>query len=42
MIDGEIENDKNILEALYINNFNLKRLHKLVYKSGTSEPAQKT
>ena len=30
MIDGEIENDKNILEALYINNFNLKRLHKLI------------
>ena len=30
MIDGEIENDKNILEALYINNFNLKRLHTLI------------
>ena len=30
MIDGEIENDKNILEALYINNFNLKRLHILI------------
>ena len=30
MIDGEIENDKNILETLYINNFNLKRLHILI------------
>ena len=30
MIDGEIENDKNILEALYIDNFNLKRLHILI------------
>ena len=30
MIDGEIENDKNILEALYIDNFNLKRLHTLI------------
>ena len=30
MIDGEIENDKNIFEALYIDNFNLKRLHKLI------------
>ena len=30
MIDGEIENDKNILEALYIYNFNLKRLHTLI------------
>ena len=30
MINGEIENDKNILEALYINNFNLKRLHTLI------------
>ena len=30
MIDGEIENDKNILETLYIDNFNLKRLHTLI------------
>ena len=30
MIDGEIEKYKNILEALYINNFNLKRLHTLI------------
>ena len=30
MIDEEIENDKNILETLYINNFNLKRLHILI------------
>ena len=30
MIDGEIENDKNILEALYIDNFNLKRIHTLI------------
>ena len=30
MIDGEIENDKNILESLYIDNFNLKRLHTLI------------
>ena len=30
MIDEEIENDKNILEALYIDNFNLKRLHTLI------------
>ena len=30
MIDGEIEKDKNILEALCIDNFNLKRLHTLI------------
>ena len=30
MIDGEIEKDKNIFEVLYIDNFNLKRLHTLI------------